>query len=61
MKLRIKFEVNKGQEVKKLSRTFSNLDKALTNEELKNFANAYIALSEVESYSFEKITEEKIN
>ena len=32
MKLRIKFEVNKGQEVKKLSRTFSNLDKALTNE-----------------------------
>lgn len=61
MKLRIKFEVNKGQEVKKLSRTLSNLDKALTNEELKNFANAYIALSEVESYSFEKITEEKIN
>lgn len=61
MKLRIKFEVNKGQEVKKLSRTFSNLDKTLTNEELKNFANAYIALSEVESYSFEKITEEKIN
>lgn len=61
MKLRIKFEVNKGQEVKKLSRTFSNLDKALTNEELKNFANAYIALSEVESYSFEKIIEEKIN
>lgn len=61
MKLRIKFEVNNGQEVKKLSRTFSNLDKALTNEELKNFASAYIALSEVESYSFEKITEEKIN
>ena len=61
MKLRIKFEVNDEQEVKKLSRTFSNLDKALTNEELKNFANAYIALSEVESYSFEKIIEEKIN
>lgn len=61
MKLRIKFEVNDGQEVKKLSRTFSNLDKALTNEELKNFANAYIALSEVNSYGFEKITEEKLD
>ena len=61
MKLRIKFEVSDGQEVKKLSRTFSKLDKALTNEELKNFANAYIALSEVDSYSFEKIIEEKLD
>ena len=61
MKLKIKFEVSDGKEVKKLSRTFSNLDETLTNEELKNFANAYIALSEVDSCSFEKITEEKIN
>lgn len=60
MKLRIKFEVNDGQELKKLSRTFSNLEKTLTNEELKNFANAYIALSEVESSRFEKIIEEEI-
>ena len=59
MKLRIKFDVNEGQEVKKVSRTFSNLDDALTNDELKNFANAYIKLSETDSYSFEKITEEE--
>ena len=58
MKLRIKFDVNEGQEVKKVSRTFSNLDDALTNDELKDFANAYVKLSEIESYSFEKITEE---
>ena len=58
MKLKIKFDVNEGQEVKKVSRTFSNLDDALTNEELKAFANAYVKLSEIESYSFEKITEE---
>lgn len=58
MKLKIKFDVNEGQEVKKVSRTFSNLDDALTNDELKDFANAYVKLSEIESYSFEKITEE---
>ena len=58
MKLRIKFDVNEGQEVKKVSRTFSNLDDALTNDELKAFANAYVKLSEIESYSCEKITEE---
>lgn len=58
MKLKIKFDVNEGQEVKKVSRTFSNLDDALTNDELKAFANAYVKLSKIESYSFEKITEE---
>ena len=60
MKLRIKYEVNDGEKTIKYSRTFSNLDENLTNEELKNFANAYIALSEVESSRFEKIIEEEI-
>lgn len=60
MKLRIKYEVNYGEKTKKYSRTFSNLDENLTNEDLSNFAKAYISLSEVENQLFEKITEERI-
>ena len=60
MKLRINLEVNEGQKIKKTSKTFSNLDEGLTNEELRQFANAYIALIEISSYSFEKITEETL-
>ncbi|MDU4715282.1 MAG: cation:dicarboxylase symporter family transporter, partial [Anaerococcus sp.] len=43
-----------------IARTFSNLDENLTNEDLSNFAKAYISLSEVENQLFEKITEERI-
>ena len=60
MKLRIKYEVNDGEKTLKYSRTFSNLDENLTNEDLSNFAKAYISLSEVENQLFEKITEERI-
>ncbi len=60
MKLRIKYEVNDGEKLRKFSRTFTNLDDKLTNEDLSNFAKAFVALSEVENHIVEKVTEERI-
>lgn len=60
MKLRIKYEVNDGEKLRKFSRTFTNLDDKLTNENLSNFAKAFVALSEVENHIVEKVTEERI-
>ena len=60
MKLRIRYEVNDGEKLRKFSRTFTNLDDKLTNEDLSNFAKAPVALSEVENHIVEKVTEERI-
>ncbi|EEB36855.1 hypothetical protein [Anaerococcus hydrogenalis] len=60
MKLRIRYEVNDGEKLRKFSRTFTNLDDKLTNEDLSNFAKAFVALSEVENHIVEKVTEERI-
>lgn len=60
MKLRIRFVKVVGNEEKKISRTFSKLDKTLTNENLKAFAQAFMSLTEIEEYVVEKITQEEI-
>ena len=60
MKLRIRYEVNDGEKLRKFSRTFTNLDDKLTNEDLSNFAKAFVALGEVENHIVEKVTEERI-
>lgn len=60
MKLRIRFVKVVGDEEKKISRTFSKLDKTLTNENLKEFAQAFMSLTEIEEYVVEKITQEEI-
>ena len=60
MKLRIRYEVNDGEKLRKFSRTFTNLDDKLTNEDLSNFAKAFVALSGVENHIVEKVTEERI-
>lgn len=60
MKLRIRFVKVVGEEEKKISRTFSKLDRTLTNENLKAFAQAFMSLTEIEDYVVEKITQEEI-
>ncbi|MDY3006587.1 hypothetical protein [Anaerococcus porci] len=60
MKIRILFKINDGAEEKKISRTFSNLNEALSNENLKNFAQAYMSLTDITAYTVEKITSEEI-
>lgn len=60
MKLRIRFVKVVGDEEKKISRTFSKLDKTLTNENLNTFAQAFMSLTEIEEYVVEKITQEEI-
>ena len=60
MKLRIRFVKVVGEEEKKISRTFSKLDRTLTNENLKAFAQAFMSLTEIKDYVVEKITQEEI-
>ena len=60
MKLRIKFVKVSEDGDKKVSRTFSNLNKTLANENLKAFAKAFMALTGIEEYVVEKITQEEI-
>lgn len=60
MKIRILFEVNDGAKMKKVSRTFSKLDENLSNENLKNFAQAFMSLSSIGTFKVEKITNEEL-
>lgn len=60
MKIRLLFKINDGDNEKKVSRTFSNLNEQLSDDNLKNFAIAFMSLTGIENYTVEKITSTKL-
>lgn len=60
MKLKISFKIVDDGNEKEVSRTFSNLKDDLSNENLKNFAQAFMSLTNINSYKVEKITSDTL-
>lgn len=62
MKLQIKFTLKDGESLKEINRskTFSNLNEEATNDNLINFAKAYMGLTDIDEYQVIKISTENI-